>query len=143
MDTMCEMNLEHRKKVQMENGVKGLYLRILKSLYGCMESAILWYNIYAKTLKLQGLVVNPYHRCIESSRIDNKQCAISWYVDSNKSSHVDEHVNTRIIEAAADFFCGITVLRGSKHRFLEIDIEFLGNGIVSLIMKDCIEQSIS
>ena len=57
---MCEMNLEHRKKVQMENGVKGLYLRILKSLYGCMESAILWYKLYEKTLKPQGFVVNQY-----------------------------------------------------------------------------------
>ena len=73
---MCKVNPEHRENVQMENGVKVLYLRILKALYGCMESALLWYDLYAKNLKSQGLLVNQYDRCIANSTIDGKGCTI-------------------------------------------------------------------
>ena len=48
----------------VENGVKVLYLRLLKALYICMEYAILWYDLYSKTLKPQGFLINPYDRCI-------------------------------------------------------------------------------
>ena len=37
---------------------------------------------------------------------------IGWYVDDKKISHVDEHVNTRIIEKISENFGELTVLRG-------------------------------
>ena len=51
VDIMFELNPEHRINVWMENGVNVLHLRILKSVYGYTESAILLYGLYAKTLK--------------------------------------------------------------------------------------------
>ena len=54
----------------MGKGVKVLYLKKLKTLYGCMESVILWYDLYAKTMKSQGFVVNPYNMCIANITID-------------------------------------------------------------------------
>ena len=54
VDIMCEVNPKHKKNVRLENGVKVLYLRILKALYGCMEYALLWYDIYSKTLNHRG-----------------------------------------------------------------------------------------
>ena len=56
----------------MDNGVKVIYLILLKYLYGLMESVLLWYDIYSRTLKSQGFVVNPYDRCISNSTIDGK-----------------------------------------------------------------------
>ena len=67
---MCEVNPEYRKNVRMENYVNLLYLGLLKYLYGCMEYILLWYNLYAKTLKAQRFVVNPYDICIENSPKD-------------------------------------------------------------------------
>ena len=66
-----------------------------------MESVILWYDVYMKTLKSQGFVVNPCDRCIENITIDGKQCTIACYVDDEKSSNVDEHTDKRIIESIA------------------------------------------
>ena len=57
---MCKVNPVHMENMRMENGVKALNLLLLKALYGCMESAILWYKLYEKTLKPQGFVVNQY-----------------------------------------------------------------------------------
>ena len=46
VDIMCEVNPEQKKNVRVENGVKVIDLRLLKALYGCIESAVLWYDIY-------------------------------------------------------------------------------------------------
>ena len=42
---MREVNLEFIKDVQQEGKKKVLYLSVLKTLYGCIESALLWYNL--------------------------------------------------------------------------------------------------
>ena len=75
------MNPEHRENVRMCNGMKILYIRLLKVSYGCMKSALLWYDLYVKALKSQGFVVNPYYRCISNITINLKQFMIALYVD--------------------------------------------------------------
>ena len=84
VDIMCEVDPEHRENVWMENCVNVLYMRLFKVLYGCMESELLCYGLYMKTLKLQGFVVNPYDRYIANSTIDGKQYTVHWYVGDNK-----------------------------------------------------------
>ena len=85
---MYEVNPKHKKNVHVENVVKVIYPRLLKALYGLMESAKLWYDIHSKTLKSHGFVVNPYYKCISNSTVKGKQCTISWCVDDDKSSHI-------------------------------------------------------
>ena len=46
LEIMWEVNPEHKKNVCVENGLKVLYLSLLKALYGCMEYELLWYDIY-------------------------------------------------------------------------------------------------
>ena len=65
--------------------------------------------------------------CISNSTIKDKQWTISWYVEDNKVSHIDEEVNTKLIETTVENFGNLTVSRGVKHKFLGIDIEFLAN----------------
>ena len=50
MDIMCEVNTEQKICTYRKCHVKVLYLRLLKALYGCMESALLWYDLYTKKL---------------------------------------------------------------------------------------------
>ena len=69
LNIMCEVNPKHNKNVRVENGVKLLYISLLKALYGCMESELLWYDIYLRTLKSQWFLINLYDRCIENSTI--------------------------------------------------------------------------
>ena len=114
-----------QENLRVENGIKVLYLRLLKYLYGCMESPLLWYDLYSKTLKSQGFLINPYDRCIENSTIEDKQCTIEWYVDYNKASHVDEEVNTKVIETISKHFGNLTVSRRNKNILLVMYIEFL------------------
>ena len=60
-------------------------------------------------MKSHGLLINPYDRCIANSTIKYKQCTISWYVDNNKVSHIDEDVNTKVTEIMAEHFGNLTV----------------------------------
>ena len=58
MDIMCKMDPEHKKNVCVENGLTVIYLQPPKAMYGCMESALLWYDLYSKTMKSHGFTVN-------------------------------------------------------------------------------------
>ena len=59
---LCELNPAHIPFVVKENGVDVLYVRLIKALYGCMKSALLWYELFAGTLQEMGFVLNPYER---------------------------------------------------------------------------------
>ena len=73
--------------VRLENGKKVLYTRVLQAIYGCIESALLWYELFSTTLQDMGFQINPYDRCVANKLIDGKQCTISWYVDDNTVTH--------------------------------------------------------
>ena len=97
MDIICEVKHKHKKNICVDNVAKLLYILLMKALCGYMDSAILWCDLYSKTLKSQGFLINPYDRCIANITIKDKQCTIVWYVDNNKVSLVDEVVNTKVI----------------------------------------------
>ena len=59
VDIMCEVNPEYKEDVRMENGKKVLYTRILKALYGMIESALLWYQLYVGVLQKEGFKIKP------------------------------------------------------------------------------------
>ena len=47
-----------------------------------------------------------------------------------------------MIETTSEHFVNLTLSRGKKHKFLGMDIEFLADGKLSLLMKYYIEESI-
>ena len=119
---MFEVNPEYEQYVIKENGKKVLYVKILRAIYGCIESALLWYELYAKTLKGMGFKLNPYDRCVANKIIDGKQCTIAWYVDDNKISHVDPKVVTSVLEAVKEHFGELVISRGNEHDLLGMKI---------------------
>ena len=54
VEILCSVNEEYEQFVCHENGKKVLYLRLLKALYGCVKSALLWYELFSTTLKYMG-----------------------------------------------------------------------------------------
>ena len=128
VDIMCEGNKEYKKHVVYKINKRGkkikcLYVKVLRALYGCLESVFLWYELYSDTLKELGFVINPYDRCIVNKMISGKQCTIVFYIDDNKISHVNKKVVTDVISKISKHFGELTVSRGNKHDFLGMDIE--------------------
>lgn len=78
VDIMCSVNEEHTKNIVYERRGKKLqrvlYLRVLRAIYGCLESALLWYQLYAGTLQKMGFVLNEYGKCVANKSIKGSQC---------------------------------------------------------------------
>ena len=56
----------------------------LKSLYGIMQAALLWYRTFVKYLKADGFEINKYDPCIANKIVNGKQCTVCWHVDDTK-----------------------------------------------------------
>ena len=126
---MCEVNPEFKEHVIYENdrknrSIKCLYVRILRALYGCIKSALLWYELYSSTLIKMGFKINPYVRCEANKVINGHRCTIVFYVDDNKISHRDPVVVSSVLDAISDHFGNLSISRGRKHGFLGMNIEF-------------------
>ena len=75
VDLMCEPNSKYIPYVKVINGRKVLYLMILRVLYGCIESALLWYNLLCKMLQEMGFVeINPQNKCVAKKTVNGEQC---------------------------------------------------------------------
>jgi Reverse transcriptase (RNA-dependent DNA polymerase) len=81
-----------------------LYLRLTKALYGCVCSALLWYELFANTLKDMGFELNPYDAGVANKIINGTQCTIVLYIDDNKISHVDPNVVSEVIAKIEERF---------------------------------------
>ena len=60
VDLFCEIDPSLDLFVTYEKGIKVLYVQLDRSLYGCVQSALLWYELYSTTLKDIGFKLNPY-----------------------------------------------------------------------------------
>ena len=54
-----KMNPKYEEYVITDSGRKVLYVQLLKSLYGCVASAILWYELLSGHLKEMWFEINP------------------------------------------------------------------------------------
>ena len=54
----------YQKFVTIENGWAVLYVKSQKALYGCLMSALLFYENMVADLKSRGFIIEPYDPCI-------------------------------------------------------------------------------
>jgi len=119
-----------------------LHVRLARALCGCVKSALLWCDLFESTLKERGFELNPYDPCVANCAIDGKQCTIAWHVDDNKISHVNSNVVDEIIGLIESKFGKMTIVRGDEHVFLGMNIKFGGDGTVTIMMKDHLQEAI-
>ena len=112
-----------------------LYVKIIRSIYGCIEAAILWYDLYSSKLKDLGFKVNPYDSCVANCDIEGSQCTIVWYVDDNKISHAEEEVITNHIQILEKYFGKFTITRGKTHSYLGMDVTLKNDGLIEIDMS--------
>ena len=126
-----------------KSGKKILYVQLIKALYGCIQSAMLWWKLLTSTLIDEGFKVNPYDQCIANrDEPDGTQCTVCWYVDDLKISHVRKEVVEEVVDKIEARYGKMTVTRGNKHTYVGMDIEFTKNGEVELTMKDYIREAL-
>ena len=84
-----------------KRGKPVLYVKILKVLYGLIQSAILFYRKLVKYLQKYGLKMIPYDPCAFNGMNNGKKLTVTFHVDDLKVSHMDPFEIT--------FFCVLPV----------------------------------
>lgn len=88
VDYMVDANLDlYSKYMEYENGKKAHYVQLLKALYGCIQSAYLWYKMLNEKLLGMGYELNPYDQCIANKDVNGRLCTISYYIDNLIAVH--------------------------------------------------------
>ena len=84
LDVMCGASIENKQHVMKENNKRALRLFLNKSLRGCVQSALLWYELLVVILVELGFTLNPLDSCVDNAEIEASQCTIVWHSDDNK-----------------------------------------------------------
>ena len=68
-ELFCEIDPSLKDFIIEEKGQRVLYVQLDKALYGCVQSALLWYELYSSTLVEMGFEINPYDLCVANAII--------------------------------------------------------------------------
>ena len=92
-NTMTKMIIKLDAKYSDYCDVKGnIVVRLDKALYGCVESAALWYENLSETLQKSGFIRNDYDVCVFNKRTNGVQCTIAVHVDDLIITNVDQQM---------------------------------------------------
>jgi hypothetical protein len=141
-EIICDVNENYKQYITYEDGKKVLYMRLIKALYGCMQSTMLWYETFKGCLEGLGFKLNPYDPCVANKMVNGHQCTICWCVDNNKISHKDSKVVDWVITEIEKKFGKMSVNRGKKHTFVGIDFEMMDDNRVKITMIEYLKKSI-
>ena len=116
-----------------------LYVKIQKTLYGLLRSALLFYQKLVGDLESNGFILNPYDPCVANKDIGGKQMMVCWHVNNLKVSHIDPADVTKFGQWLSTTY-GIAVAehRGKVHDYLGMMLDFTFEGHVIVNMTEYI-----
>lgn len=117
-----------------ENGE--LHLLLLKALYGCIESARLFFNHVSGTLKAFGFEENPYDPCVFNKMMYGQQCTVCIHVDDLLITCEDQRGVEDVIRELRRVYTNVNACAGPKISYLGMDFEFIpeqGRVVVSMV----------
>jgi hypothetical protein len=128
----------YRKYITLDaNNQPILYVKLQKALYGCLRSALLFYEKLVGDLKSQGFEINPYDPCVANKTVAGKQFTLTWHVDDIKMSHKDPKEITKVIEWLKGIYGdSMHVSRGTVHDYLGMTLDYTTKGEVKVTMVD-------
>ena len=123
-----------------EKGV--IYVRLKKALYGCVQSAKLWYDKLCKVLEDDGYVKNDYDGCLFNKVVDGVQVTVAFHVDDLLITSVRGEMVDKLEVLLKSKFQAITINKSDKHSYLAmnmlVDTEGIHLDMIAYIEK-CLE----
>ncbi|CAJ1939620.1 unnamed protein product [Cylindrotheca closterium] len=140
---LIDMAPEYREYVVLENGKRVIYVRVLRAIYGILQSSLLFYNQFRSDLEAKGFVFNPYDPCVDNKVVNEKQQTIRFHVDNLLSSHMDPKVNDEFAEWLNMRYGSIQpckIVIGKIHRYLGMTLDFSVKGALKIRMDDYVKK---
>ncbi len=144
---MVKVNLKLYRKFITTNakGKPVLYVQLEKAVYGMMKSALLFYRKHVADLLSLGFTINPYDPYVANKTIKGKQMMIRWHVDDLFIGHEDPTVVTHFLHWLTQRYNTrdkkLNVVRGPKHDYLGMNLDFSRRGAVTIKMTPYIKKS--
>jgi len=116
-----------------EDGI--IIVRLNKALYGCVQSAKLWYEHLSGSLFDMGFECNPLDNCVFNKVVDGKQCTICLHVDdllvTCENDEIIESVHGQLRQRYKD----VKIQHGQKVSYLGMTLNFDVSGEVKCNME--------
>ena len=126
--------------VEQKKDDKGMvYVKLRKALYGCIQSAKLWYDKLCEVLEADGYEKNGYDACLFNKMVNGVQCTIGFHVDDLLITCKDSCAIDALEKTLKENFKSITVNRGTQHSYLAMNM-VVGEDGISLDMSAYIRK---
>ena len=139
-EILCSIDPKYNKYIRRDGKIA---VRLKKALYGCVQSAVLWYRELSSTLERLGFQKNPYdigsYTRLNEGSIDK----ILVYVDDLFITSKGEDTLQTIADELGAKYPTVTVKTGLQHDFLGIHWDFGTKGQASLSMEGYVKDIIS
>jgi hypothetical protein len=121
-----------------------IIVKLNKALYGCVESAKLWYDHLCKSLEDMGFVRNALDFCVFNRLTTcGKQCTVIVHVDDLKITCVNESEVNKVIEDIRAIYKDIKVNHGKVHSYLGMTFDYSVRGKVRISMDKYIQDIVT
>jgi hypothetical protein len=119
------------------------YVRLMKALYGCIESSKLWYIELRKALESFGFVANKEDPCVFNKIVDGIQTTLCVHVDDILCTSVKISEHIELERNLTDRFKDINFEQGSITSFLGMTIHTSDHGPTSICMAGFVSELVN
>jgi hypothetical protein len=117
-----------------------LVVLLEKALYGCVESAKLWYDHLVASLVRMGFTANRYEPCVMNKMVNGKQATICIHVDDLLVTCTDIEVLEVIAADLEKEYKEVKVKKGKVHSYLGMTLDFSEPGVARITMEGYIQD---
>jgi len=117
------------------NGNGRIVVKLLKALYGCVESALLWYEHLSNSLLTLGFVRNRLDECVFNRGTGENQCTICVHVDDLMITCKDKEVIKGVTKDLQRIYKEVKVKEADVHSYLGMNFDFRVKGEVKITME--------
>lgn len=135
-DILCDID---RSYSSFRNSDGRMLVKLDKALYGCIESARLFYDLLSNVLLSLGYEKNPYDQCIFNKTVNGNQCTIALHVDDLKVSCKDIKIIDQLAADLTARFGNVNRHDGPVVDYLGMILDYSNQGVVHLSMTAMIE----
>lgn len=137
-EILCQMYNDLRKFLNENDHC--IYVRLKKALYGCVESAKLFYLHLKKILLSYGFISNPYDECIFNYIDDqNNVITVGSHVDDLLVTATNNKSLEKFLEYIKKSFFDVKIHHGLEHQYLGINL-LIRENLIELNMKNDIKK---
>jgi hypothetical protein len=117
-----------------------LYFKLSKALYGCIESAQLWFREISKFLGEQGFISNAVDPCVFHENHGEAQLTVVVYVDDLIITSIDVRRIDSFIIKLQDRFKNIKTTSGLEHFYLGMLFTITEQRTVKMTMDNYVKE---